>query len=277
MVPFGPSSLIWRYLGDVRYQVGARVATTLQVMHPAIGASVADPDLSVFFTEPIARVRRSTPLIMGVVYDGQASHDTADELRHRHAGITGVDENGKRYHALDPEVFYWAHATFMYLLFVSIEHFHAEELTPDEQEQLYQECCDWYRLYGLSGRPMPSDLTSFRAYLDRTVADELMATETALRGKAMFGDPRTIPQNEMPPWLWRIVAPPAFGFVNFMSRGLMPPLVRDKMDYSWTAVDERRFRRVAWVLRTLLPKLPRKLRYGTEARRAFERSGWPSR
>jgi uncharacterized protein (DUF2236 family) len=278
--PFGPGSLIWRYLGDVRYGLGGRVATTLQVMHPAIGAAVSDPELSVFFTEPLARFARSQPLIMGVVYNGAGSHTTADTLRDMHTDIKGTvtdtAQRGRRYHALDPEIFYWAHATFVYALFASIDAFH-EPLSTAERDELYRECCHWYRLYGLSDRPMPPDYPSFTAYVDRMCAAELAATETALRGKAMFGDPKTIPQDYVPRWLWRLVAPGPFKLNVFLSVALMPPVVRSKMNYSWTEAHERRFRRVARVIRAVVPRLPDRVRYVGEARRAFARDGWPTR
>jgi len=278
--PFGPDSLIWRYLGDLRNPLGGRAATTLQVMHPAIGAAVSDPALSVFFTEPIARLRRSGPLIMGVVYNGPGAHHSADTLRDMHlqikGTITGGTKDGQHFHALDPEIFYWAHATFVYALFATIDAFH-DPLSTAQRDQLYAECRHWYRLYGLSERPMPPDYPSFVAYVDRMCATELEPTETALRGKAMFGDPKTIPQDEMPAWLWRLLTPLPIRFNTFLARGLMPPLIREKMNYPWTPADERRFRRTARVIRAVVPRLPARIRYNPVALAAFERDGWPTR
>lgn len=233
-------SLIWRYLGDTRYALIGRMATTLQVMHPAIGAAVADPQLSVFFKEPIARVIRSAPLILGVVYDGPR-----------------------------------AHATFVYALQEMIERL-AGPLPTGEREQLYDECCRWYRMYGLSDRPMPASLAAFRAYVECVCEQELEATPAALRGKQMFGDPATIPQEYVPAWLWRLVSPLPIRFTVFMSVGLMPPVVRKKMGYAWTDADERRFRRTAAVIRRVWPLLPETLRYSPYARRGFARDDRPA-
>jgi uncharacterized protein (DUF2236 family) len=274
--PLGPGSLIWRYLGDTRYALIGRLATTLQVMHPAIGAAVSDPELSVFFTEPIARVMRSAPLILGVVYDGPDAHGTARDVLTMHTDIKGVDTHGRRYHAMNPEIFYWAHATFVYALQELIANL-ADPLSEADQERLYDECCRWYRMYGISERPMPTDLASFRAYVERVCEQELEATPTALRGKAMFGNPATIPQNYLPPWLWRLVATLPIRFSVFMSVGLMPPLIRERMGYTWTATAERRFRRTAKVIRRVWPLLPERVRYSPYARRGFARDGRPRR
>lgn len=273
--PLGPDSLIWRYLGDTRYALVGRLATTLQVMHPAIGAAVADPQLSVFFKEPIARIMRSAPLILGVVYDGPEAHATADTVRDSHKAIKGVDGHGRRYHALDPDIFYWAHATFVYTLQEMIDKL-AGPLSRQDQERLYEECRQWYRMYGLSERPMPADLASFRAYVEQVCEEELEATSTALRGKAMFGNPATIPQDYMPAWLWRLVSPLPIRFSIFLSVGLMPPVIRDRMGYRWTAAQERRFQRTARAIRRIWPLLPERVRYSPYARRGFARDGRPT-
>jgi uncharacterized protein (DUF2236 family) len=57
----------------------------------------------------------------------------------------------------------------------------------------------------------------------------------------------------------------------------MPPIIREKMNYSWTATDERRFRAVARVIRAVVPRLPARVRYDPVARAAFQRDGWPAR
>jgi hypothetical protein len=54
----------------------------------------------------------SNPAIGGVVFDGDRAPTTGAEVRDYHVTIKGVDSQGRRYHALNPDVFYWAHATF---------------------------------------------------------------------------------------------------------------------------------------------------------------------
>ncbi|BBY60624.1 hypothetical protein MSAR_37600 [Mycolicibacterium sarraceniae] len=70
---------------------------SLQNMYPQLGAGVQDH--SILLREPLQRVARSVYPIMG------------------------VDSAGRRYHALDPDTFYWAHATFCLLILKVAEYF----------------------------------------------------------------------------------------------------------------------------------------------------------
>ena len=110
-LPLGPESLVWRYFGDNRmYLIGPRPAV-LQNMLAELGQGVLDH--SVFFADTAARVKRSLPPIFMTVYGADDDHRSgprsATSTRHqgRHA------RTGGRYHALDPDTYFWAHATFV--------------------------------------------------------------------------------------------------------------------------------------------------------------------
>ena len=124
-------------------------------MHPQLGAAVKDH--SIFFTERLPRLFRSLYPIGGVVFDGDRAPQTGAEVRDYHVGIKGVDEQGRRYNALNPDVFYWAHATFFMGTILTAEHF-GDGLTEDQKRQLFDEHVTWYRMYGMSMRPVPRDL-----------------------------------------------------------------------------------------------------------------------
>src|SRR6478609_4256788 len=105
--PLGPGSLTWECFGDVRGLLLVGRAGILQNMHPAIGAGVDQH--SDYFNNPWNRLLRSMAPILGVVYDGPSAPATGADVRDFHKEIKGVDQNGRRYHALQPEVYYWAH------------------------------------------------------------------------------------------------------------------------------------------------------------------------
>src|SRR5690606_35978991 len=90
--------------------------------------------------------------------------------------VTGGRDDGARYHAHDPEVFWSAHATFTWEFLRARELFFARPYTRRQKEQLYRETVTWWRRYGLSDRPVPKDYRSFRAKFDHICRNELELT-----------------------------------------------------------------------------------------------------
>jgi uncharacterized protein (DUF2236 family) len=170
----------------------------LQLLHPAIGAGVLEH--SDFFGDPYGRVFRSLPRILGAVYDGPAATETGREVRDFHRSIKGMDEHGRKYHALDPETFWWAHATFQYMAEQVADRFDRHQLTPDEREQLYQEGVEWYRRYGVSDRSVPRDRAAFQEKWDTCCAEVLELNPAAewvldsLRRPVLSAEPLLPPQ-----------------------------------------------------------------------------------
>ena len=112
-IELGPDSLLWRWAGASRIAYLGGTIGLLQTMHPAIGSALIEH--SNFFDDPVDRVFRSLPSILGVVYDEDAEA-TGRWVRDCTSPIKGDDDgHGDRYHALDPETFWWAHATFQFM------------------------------------------------------------------------------------------------------------------------------------------------------------------
>ena len=156
--PLGPDSLTWKLFGDWRGLLQGPWAGSMQNMHPQLGAAVTEH--SIFFTERIPRLFRSLYPIGGVVFDGDRAPETAAEVRDYHIPIKGIDEQGRRYSALNPDVFYWAHATFFMGTIRTAEHF-GGGLTEADKRQLFDEHITWYAMYGMSMRPVPASWAEF--------------------------------------------------------------------------------------------------------------------
>src|SRR4029077_3347368 len=171
--PLGPDSLTWKYFGDLRTGMLGVWIGAIQNMYPELGAGVEDHSILLrelknmspglgggvepppfLRREPLQRVARSVYPIMGVVYDGERAAQTGEQIKSYHKTIKGVDAGGRRYHALHPETFYWAHATFFMLIIKTAEYF-CGGLTEAEKRQLFDEHVQWYRMYGVSMRPVP--------------------------------------------------------------------------------------------------------------------------
>ena len=140
-LPLGPQSLVWRYFGDNRmFLIGPRPAV-LQNMLAELGQGVLDH--SVFFADTAARVKRSLPPIFMTVY-GSEDDNAGTSVRDFHHNIKGDMPDGSRYHALDPETYFWAHATFFDQALYFADTF-VKRLSREEKEQMYLESKTWYR------------------------------------------------------------------------------------------------------------------------------------
>ncbi len=98
-----------------------------------------------------------------------------------HDNIKGIDKHGRRYHALDPDTFYWAHATFFMGTILTGDHFMGG-LIEDQKSRLFTEHIQWYRLYGMSMRPVPETWEAFQEYWDhmcRNVLEDNKAPATS--------------------------------------------------------------------------------------------------
>lgn len=234
------SSLLRRYAGDLRSLLPGAAAGLMQLMHPGIGAGVSEH--SAFFDAPFDRIHRSVPQIWATILapDGP---DRARAIRDLHRAIGGLDDRNRRYHALEPETFWWAHATFTWEIFKSVEMFHPETLTAEDRERLYAETVTWYSRYGVSMRPVPSDHAAFRSKFWRVCAEKLELTPAAARALeiAQYGSETVTLMpvgGTMIERAGRFVAERPLRLITF---GCLPTIVRDRFDIPWTPLDQARF------------------------------------
>ena len=270
-LPLGPDSLTWQLFADNRMALLGPRAAVLQNMLPSLGQGVEDH--SVWFAETLARLQRSIPPIFNTVYgaDGVAA---GHEVRDFHRHIKGSLPTGERYSALNPDTYYWAHATFVEHLVVATETF-IRPLSRAEKDQIIGEHVTWFERYGVSARGVPTTWAEFEDYWEHALAERLVAHRTARYGVgyATKGWPRP---KRVRPWVWAVVSGPVNTMSSFLTIGGMPERGRELLDLPWDERRERRYRRFAAVCRALDPayaKLPGKLRMHPIALRAFQREG----
>jgi uncharacterized protein (DUF2236 family) len=276
-LPLGPQSLVWRYFGDNRmFLIGPRPAV-LQNMLAELGQGVLDH--SVWFADTAARIKRSLPPIFMTVY-GSDDDNAGIRVRDFHHNIKGDMPSeygpGSRYHALDPDTYFWAHATFFDQALYFADTF-VKRLTRAEKEQMYLESKTWYRRYGVSDRPMPADYAEFERYWDHMINDVLVAHRTAAYGVGYVtkGFPRPKAVN---PVVWRLVAPVFNPAAAFLTTGGMPPRTREILGLPWSERKERNYQRFAAMWRSrpvnwLWDHIPMKVRYNGYARAGFAQAG----
>ena len=267
--PLGTESLTWKLFGDWRGVLQGPWAGSMQNMHPQLGAAVKDH--SIFFTERLPRLFRSLYPIGGVVFDGDRASQTGAEVRDYHVGIKGVDEQGRRYSALNPDVFYWAHATFFMGTIRTAEHF-GNGLTKADKRQLFDEHISWYSMYGMSMRPVPASWDEFESYWDRMCREVLENTGAAREVLDLSSMPKPPTALWIPNRLWsallRLIGP----FVVWVTVGLYDPPVRELMGYHWSARDERSHYFFGRAVRLAFTCLPWRRRMHPRARAGWDRA-----
>ncbi|WP_084959358.1 oxygenase MpaB family protein [Thermoactinospora rubra] len=264
METFGPGSMQWDVAGEYRNLLVAGSALVLQTMHPAVGAAVAEH--SDYKRDPWGRLDRTLASIQKWVYsDGPRE---GERLRELHRPISGVDERGRGYHALNGEAWAWVHLT-LFERFLTLRRIFAEPYSAQEERRLYEEFKKLGRILQVPGRQVPDSIEAFRAYFDRMVAERLEPHPTAFDVLATMRDTPVPPALPRPlRLLWRPVGMGAGEFNYFVTVGTLPPAVRDKLGLRWTARQERLLRAVGRTVAAVTPRLPERLRYLPLAYRA---------
>ena len=257
--PLGPGSLLWRIAGDPRGLIPGTAAGLMQLMLPGLGAGVTDH--SNFFDDPYGRIFRSIPYIWGSIFsEGEEADERGRTIRGFHTDIKGSDDHGRRYHALDPEIFWWAHATFTWEFFRAHELYFPGRLSRSQQQQLYAETVTWYRRYGVSDRAVPATVDDFWARFDWICAHELELTPAV----SWVLDPETNPGPAERPHLpgpLSVLDGLAAHFGSEVLRllvyGALPDRVRRRFDFRWSNGDRLKFATVCAAIQAGTPAFRR--------------------
>jgi len=200
-------------------------------------------------------------------------HEWGRRVRDFHKPIKGTVSDGSRYHALNPELFYWAHATFVDQVIYTTDTF-IRRLSRAEKEQIFNEGKVWFGLYGVNDRGQPRTYDEFLAYwdemLERFVPHKTILYGTGYIRKGIPG-PRWIPKA-----VWRALSAPLNAYTRLVLVGTLPQQMRDVCQLEWDAKKEKRFQRFTAVLRALNPlinRLPLALVYLPWAAEAWRRAG----
>jgi uncharacterized protein (DUF2236 family) len=273
--PPPPGGMLWDLAGETRMLLTLPSALTMQVAHPAVSAGV--DEFSVFRTDPWGRGVRSLTSLQLWVYGGGEAAEEGRRLRELHRGIKGFDAHGREYHALTPANYSWVHATGFPVYQHAQRYLGSRPYTGEEERTLYAEWLQVGRVLGIQDRDMPQTVEEFWPYYRRMLAEELECTVVV---RELVSTSGPVPPPDRGPLtlrrvlrlMWPVLSPAFVRFRRFMTIGMMPPDARAAIGLSWTRRQERRLRRLAWVVRKVSPHLPERLRYlppAYEARKAY--------
>ena len=238
--PWARTRLTWKYFGDWRGMLQGPWAGSMQNMHPQLGAAVEEH--SIFFQERWPRLLRSLYPIGGVVFDSDRAPRTGRRgarLPRRHQGCRRA---GRRYHALNPDVFYWAHSTFFMGTIIVADRLcggitEAREAPtvrrarPLVLDVRHEHAAGAEDLGGVPGLLEP--------HVHRGAGEQQGRSRRA--GPAR---PAQAPVRDwMPDWMWSAQRKLLATFFVWFTVGLYDPPVRKLMGYSWSRRDEWLHRR----------------------------------
>jgi uncharacterized protein (DUF2236 family) len=143
-------------------------------------------------------------------------------------------------------------------------------LTEAEQRQLFDEHVQWYRMYGMSMRPVPTSWEDFQEYWQRVCRDELEINQATLD---IFHI--RIPKPKfvlMPTPVWDQLFKPLVAGQRWIAAGLFEPVVREKAGMRWTPSDEVVLRLFGKMVELAFLAVPDEIRLHPRALAAYRRA-----
>lgn len=256
---YGPGSVAWRVHGEAVLMLGGPRALLMQLANPAVAAAVARH--SDFPRDAYRRLARTTRAMLALSFGDLAqAQEAADAITAVHRGVRGRTASGRRYRALDPELLLWVHAT---LVDTALE-VHRRLLRPlgwDLEERYYLETTMQAELLGIPARVVPADLSRFRAYVSRSVADLDVSDEARRLAPAILTPPLPLPFR---PLGWSL---------SLVTEALLPPGLRTGYGIAWSLRHAAAADAFELGMRRVAPRIPSLFRRWPDAGLAQRRAG----
>jgi uncharacterized protein (DUF2236 family) len=205
--------------------LGGGRALLMQIAHPKVAVGVDQH--SDFRRSPVKRLRRTVRMTMAIVFgDRETALRAAGAVNKVHGRVRGED-----YHALDPDLLMWVHATLVDSALVTYETF-VQPLTASERDDFYQESKVVGELLGIPSDHFPKRFDDFNEYVNGMLAN----------GPVRVGDVgRSLARLVLRPQL-RLVPGAAMVPLEIVTTGLLPATLREQYGLAWGAAQRRAFR-----------------------------------
>ena len=137
------------------------------------------------------------------------------------------------------------------------------------------ESIDWYRLYGVSMKPVPPDWDAFQQYWEHMINNVLEDSRPVREGFHMY---RTMPPPTSkrlsdrantvvgPLILKPLVQTPLVKLILWVTTGALPPVIRERLCLDWTGLDELRYRLHLKAVHAMIKGIPTHFQYFPLAR-----------
>lgn len=255
---FGPDTVTWRVNREAVLLAGGGRALVLQVCHPSVAAGVEQH--SDYDTDPWGRLYRTLDLTTKITFGSAETSDKASrQLRGVHAHVHGTRSDGKPYDARDPDLLLWVWATLVESSLLVYTRY-VRPLPIGDIRRYYSEQQRFAVACGVPEGHWPDSYPEFMDYFHTTVSDVLHPTEDSRR----IVNSVVRPEAPLP-------LRPVFELLNLATTGLLPPVLRQRLDLPWGPNRERLLAASTVAIRHTLPLLPSLLREFPPARHASRR------
>lgn len=222
--------------------LGGGRALLMQLAHPSVAAGVDEH--SDFRTHPVRRLRRTVRMTMAIVFgDRETALAAARAVNRTHGRV-----RGEGYHALDPDLLLWVHATLVDSALVAYDTF-VRRLGRPEREDFYQESKLIGELLGIPRGHPPGSYADFESYMERMLDGPVRVGEQA----------RSLGRLVLRPPL-RLVPGPVMVPFEVITAGLLPAGLREQYGLAWGAAQRRAYRLAVAALPKVVALTPSVLR-----------------
>ena len=245
---FPRDAMLRRVAAEPAVLLGAGRALLLQVAHPSVAQGVADH--SEFQANPFKRLSGTLEATNAVVFGSEElAANVGRRISRVHDHVTGPG-----YHANDPALLLWVHATLVDTAITCFEKF-VRPLQRREGDELYEQSTLVAEVFGCPQSAQPATFADFRAYFNDTAAGlEVSDAGRSLAHDIIWPALPIVPRPVQP-----VLAPPLSVFRLF-TVGLLPAPLREQFGFTWAPKQQRRYRRAARVAATAGRVAPRSLR-----------------
>jgi len=239
--------------------LGSTAAVLLQIAHPLVAAGVDQH--SDFRRDPFGRFHRTANTSLDAVFGTTARARRAlRRIDARHMSVRGTGDDGRPYHARDPQLLLWVQAT---LVLTSLRWYElvAGRLPAADRQRYWGEGKVFARELGVPDDLFPPTIDDLERYARDMLETAVVPDSTS----------RVVARRVLHPIA--IVPDAMYWPTDVITAGLLPPSLRDAFELRWGTAERFFFRFAIHTLRVWRAVAPRWLAFVPHARLYDERVG----
>ncbi|MBS9535823.1 DUF2236 domain-containing protein [Mycobacterium sp. M1] len=236
------------YVGEGFLFLGAGVTVLLQLAEPGVGHGVVDH--STVLSRPLDRLRTTMTYVYAVTLGSdEECRALAKMVNQAHVPVKSQPGAPVAYNGFDPDLQLWVAAT-LYQNGLDLYQRFLGPMDDATAERIYQQSAIYGTALQVTPEMWPATRAEFDRYWDRkldelTIDDKVRAfCHELFRG----GDSPLLIRLGMPLNRW-------------ITRGMLPPRVREELHWTWSPLDQRLFDLLMTVLPPVYRLLPKTIRW----------------